>query len=58
LAGQIGPDRIIGALAQASGTLGDVAPHYFSFGGTVATARYAHDKVADLGSREPHKAVL
>jgi methylenetetrahydrofolate reductase (NADPH) len=40
LIGHVGPDRIIKALAEADG-LGDVAPHYFSFGGTVETARYA-----------------
>ncbi len=34
-----GPDRIIEALS-AAGDLG-AAPHYFSFGGTVETARYA-----------------
>jgi methylenetetrahydrofolate reductase (NADPH) len=34
------PDRIIATLSAASG-LGDIAPHYFSFGGTVETARYA-----------------
>jgi methylenetetrahydrofolate reductase (NADPH) len=37
-----GPDRILEALA-AAGDLGDIAPHYFSFGGTVETARYARD---------------
>jgi methylenetetrahydrofolate reductase (NADPH) len=40
LIGHVGPDRIIEALAEADG-LGDIAPHYFSFGGTVETARYA-----------------
>jgi methylenetetrahydrofolate reductase (NADPH) len=40
LIGHVGPDRIIEALCAASG-LGDAAPHYFSFGGTVETARYA-----------------
>jgi methylenetetrahydrofolate reductase (NADH) len=38
--GNIGPDRIIETLSAADG-LGDAAPHYFSFGGTVETARYA-----------------
>jgi len=38
--GNAGPDRIIETLAAASG-LGDAAPHYFSFGGTIETARYA-----------------
>jgi methylenetetrahydrofolate reductase (NADH) len=40
LAGHVGPDRIAEALAQA-GDLGDAAPHYFSFGGALETARYA-----------------
>jgi len=40
LIGHVGPDRILDALAVAPG-LGDIAPHYFSFGGTVETARYA-----------------
>lgn len=39
-----GPDGIIEALAGA-GDLG-AAPHYFSFGGTVETARYACDAAA------------
>jgi methylenetetrahydrofolate reductase (NADPH) len=40
LIGHVGPDRIIETLA-AAGDLGDAAPHYFSFGGAVETARYA-----------------
>jgi methylenetetrahydrofolate reductase (NADPH) len=40
LIGHVGPDRILAMLAAADG-LGDAAPHYFSFGGTVETARYA-----------------
>ena len=40
LIGHVGPDRILEALA-ATGGLGDIAPHYFSFGGAVETARYA-----------------
>ena len=40
LVGQVGPDRIVEALSMAS-DLGDIAPHYFSFGGTLETARYA-----------------
>jgi methylenetetrahydrofolate reductase (NADPH) len=40
LVGHVGPDRIVAALSEAEG-LGDAAPHYFSFGGTVETARYA-----------------
>ena len=45
LVGHVGPDRIIGALSVA-GDLGDVAPHYFSFGGTLETARYACEAAA------------
>jgi methylenetetrahydrofolate reductase (NADPH) len=40
LIGHLGPDRIIAALATAE-AIGTVMPHYFSFGGTVETARYA-----------------
>jgi methylenetetrahydrofolate reductase (NADPH) len=40
LIGNIGPDRIVETLRLA-GDLGDTAPHYFSFGGAVETARYA-----------------
>jgi methylenetetrahydrofolate reductase (NADPH) len=40
LIGHVGPDRIVETLAEAPG-LGDIAPHYFSFGGVVETARYA-----------------
>jgi len=40
LIGHVGPDRIIDALDAAEG-LGDIAAHYFSFGGPIETARYA-----------------
>jgi methylenetetrahydrofolate reductase (NADPH) len=40
LIGHLGPDRLIATLAAADG-LGDIAAHYFSFGGTLETARYA-----------------
>jgi methylenetetrahydrofolate reductase (NADPH) len=40
LIGHVGPERILSALSQAGG-LGDVAPHYFSFGSMVETARFA-----------------
>ena len=40
LIGNVGPDRIVEALS-AVGDIGDAAPHYFSFGGAVETARYA-----------------
>jgi methylenetetrahydrofolate reductase (NADPH) len=45
LIGHAGPDRIIEELAKA-GDLGDAAPHYFSFGGTVETASYACEAAA------------
>jgi len=45
LIGHVGPGRILEALAEADG-LGDIAPHYFSFGGTVETARYACEAAA------------
>lgn len=44
LVGHVGPDRMIDALAGADDQnqeLGDIAPHYFSFGGVVETADYA-----------------
>jgi len=43
LFGNAAPDAIVGALAQAcgEGQLGDVALHFFSFGGVGATARWA-----------------
>jgi len=45
LIGHVGPDRIIEVLSAADG-LGDVAPHYFSFGGALETARYACEAAA------------
>ncbi|HEY6022706.1 MAG TPA: hypothetical protein VIV34_00845 [Pseudolabrys sp.] len=45
LVGHVGPDRIIETLSAAN-DLGDVALHYFSFGGTLETARYACDAAA------------
>jgi methylenetetrahydrofolate reductase (NADPH) len=49
LVGHAGPDPIIEALAAAGdlspGDLG-IAPHYFSFGGAVETARYACEAAA------------
>jgi methylenetetrahydrofolate reductase (NADPH) len=45
LLGHVGPDLIIETLS-AAGDLGDVAPHYFSFGGTLETARYACEAAA------------
>ena len=43
--GRVGPDRLLAALSTAPG-LGDVAPHYFSFGGVLPTARYACEAAA------------
>lgn len=45
LVGHVGPGRIIETLS-AAGDLGDVAPHYFSFGGTLETAHYACEAAA------------
>jgi methylenetetrahydrofolate reductase (NADPH) len=45
LVGHVGPDLIVETLS-AAGDLGDVAPHYFSFGGTLETARYACEAAA------------
>jgi methylenetetrahydrofolate reductase (NADPH) len=52
LIGNVGPGRILEALAATEGELGDVHPHYFSFGGLVATARYAREK-ADADDAAP-----
>jgi methylenetetrahydrofolate reductase (NADPH) len=43
LFGATAPDAIIRALAAArsSAQLGDIAPHFFTFGGLAATARWA-----------------
>jgi len=41
LIGNVGPDRIIDGLDAAQGPIGDVHPHYFTFGNLVATAEYA-----------------
>ena len=41
LIGNVGPDRIIEALDAAQDSIGDVQPHYFTFGNLVATAEYA-----------------
>ncbi len=45
LVGHVGPDRILETLSVAS-DLGDAAPHYFSFGGALETARYACEAAA------------
>ena len=44
LIGNVGPDRILEEFSAANGALGDIHPHYYSFGGVVATARYAAEK--------------
>ncbi len=54
LIGHVGPDRIIEALSAAD-DLGDIALHYFSFGGTVETARYACQAAA--GRHDGHRAM-
>ena len=54
LVGNVGPDRIIDTVSAASG-LGEVAPHYFSFGGTLETARYACE--AATGRRAADRAI-
>jgi len=44
IVGKVGPGGMIDALAAADQNdqqLGDIAPHYFSFGGVVETAAYA-----------------
>jgi methylenetetrahydrofolate reductase (NADPH) len=41
LFGSNAPDAIVRSLAAARETLGDVAPHFFTFGGLGATARWA-----------------
>lgn len=40
LIGNVGPDRIVEALDAAQASIGDVQPHYFTFGNLVATAAY------------------
>ncbi len=51
LAGRIDPATVIDPLVKAGDALGDVALHYFSFGGAVPAAQYAHDKSVDLAAR-------
>ena len=41
LVGTSAPDDIIRPLAETGGEFGKVAAHFFSFGGTGATARWA-----------------
>jgi hypothetical protein len=49
--GKVGPGRILDTLAETDG-LGDIAPHYFSFGGTIETARYACDAMHGMHDAE------
>jgi methylenetetrahydrofolate reductase (NADPH) len=48
LLGNVGPDKIIDALDAAD--VADVQAHYFSFGGVIDTARYAHAKSKEAAS--------
>jgi len=41
LVGHLGPDRLVAALSATGAELGDIHPHYYSFGGVLETARYA-----------------
>ena len=49
LIGNVGPDRIIEALDAAQATVGDVQPHYFTFGNLVATAEYGTAMAGKVG---------
>lgn len=52
--GSVGPGRMIDALATAEvqqRDLGDIAPHYFSFGGVVETACYSCDAASATQSQ-------
>ena len=56
--GSVGPGRMIDALATAEArerNIGDIAPHYFSFGGVVETACYACD--AASATQSPSRAM-
>ena len=44
LVGNVGPDRIVESLSASQSELGVAHPHYYSFGGLVATARYAQER--------------
>ncbi len=43
LVGNVGPDHLIEALSAAPDRIGDVHPHYFTFGNLIDTARYARN---------------
>jgi len=52
------PAHLIGALAQAAadGSLGRVGPHFFSFGGLIATAQWALSAAEPTPERKQTKA--
>ncbi len=50
LIGNVGPDKIIEAVDTAGDGIGETYAHYFSFGGLVATGRYAADKAQAGGA--------
>lgn len=56
LIGHVGPEAIIDALCAEDADLGEIAVHYFSFGGIADTARYAQKQAARLAVES--KAVL
>jgi methylenetetrahydrofolate reductase (NADH) len=56
LIGNVGPDRIIDMLSAAKAEIGDACPHYYSFGGVVATARYARAMAEAGGAVAPATA--
>lgn len=56
LIGNVGPEKIVAELLEASADLGDIKVHYFSFGGVGDTARYADRLAARLAAES--KAVL
>ena len=39
--GLMAPDAVLRPLAEAAGTLGDIAPHFYAFGGLAAAVRWA-----------------
>jgi methylenetetrahydrofolate reductase (NADPH) len=50
LIGNVGPDRILDMLSAAQSEIGDARPHYYSFGGALATARYARAAAEAAGA--------
>jgi methylenetetrahydrofolate reductase (NADPH) len=43
LVGDANPDALIEALLRTDAEIGDIAPHFFSFGGVLRTARYGRN---------------